>query len=165
MDELLKKISSYNLLNNLLPGAILCFVIRHFIGFGLPSDNIINKLFIYYFFGTIINRVGSILVENIYRKIKPDAFAKYSEYIEASKIDKKIDVLSETNNMYRTFLSLLIVIACVKVYFHIIEHTTMFAKVVPYIVGAILIVIFTLSYGKQTKRIKERVETTLKKKD
>lgn len=162
MNEMLSKLSSYNILNNLLPGAIFCFILKHFIGVDLISESIIDNLFLYYFLGMIISRIGSILVEPLYRKFAPNSFAEYSDYLTASKLERKIDVLSETNNMYRTFLALFIVIAFIKVFYIISEQITGLFEAIPYIVVALLIVLFGIAYRKQILRIKKRVEIVIK---
>ena len=53
MNDLLGKISSYNLLNHLLPGTLLGFLIG--IRYSLnPNTHLITKIFVYYFLGIII---------------------------------------------------------------------------------------------------------------
>ena len=74
MEEIVKsisdKISSYNIFNNLFPGIIFCSVLTNATRFSLATDNILEQLFIWYFTGMIISRIGSIFVESSLKKIK-----------------------------------------------------------------------------------------------
>ena len=110
MNDLLSKISSYNLLNHLLPGALFGYWIESRYSLNSSTD-IITKIFIYYFLGIIIGRIGSLAIFPILKCLKIIKFEDYGAYIEASKADKTIQVLSETNNQYRTLISLLIIIS------------------------------------------------------
>ena len=64
IESLLEKLSSYNLLNNLLPGAIFCYLLKTIVNIDI-SNNIVEDLFVYYFIGMIISRIGSIIIEPI----------------------------------------------------------------------------------------------------
>ena len=116
MEEIIKsiseKISSYNIFNNLFPGIIFCSVLTKATRFCFTSESIIEQLFIWYFTGMIISRIGSVFVESSLKKIKFRkkpylVFADYKEYITASEAKPFIATLSETNNTYRTIIALL----------------------------------------------------------
>ena len=70
LDKFLEKISSYNLLNNLFPGAVFCFLAYKLCGVTLIANSIIESLFVYYFVGMVISRVGSIFIEPVLEKVK-----------------------------------------------------------------------------------------------
>ena len=74
MEEIIKsiseKISSYNIFNNLFPGIIFCSVLTKATRFCFTSESIIEQLFIWYFTGMIISRIGSVFVESSLKKIK-----------------------------------------------------------------------------------------------
>ena len=116
MEEIIKsiseKISSYNIFSNLFPGIIFCSVLTKATRFCFTSESIIEQLFIWYFTGMIISRIGSVFVESSLKKIKFRkkpylVFADYKEYITASEAKPFIATLSETNNTYRTIIALL----------------------------------------------------------
>ena len=105
VDTIIEKFSSYNILNYILPGIVFSIFSNKVFVFSLTSNNILENVFLYYFYGLILSRIGSLVVEPIFKKIKLITFAKYEDYIEAEKKDEKLSVLSESNNMYRTLIS------------------------------------------------------------
>ena len=116
MKELLDKISSYNLFNVLLPGILFAVIAKAFTPYLFIQENIIVGAFVYYFIGSVISRFGSLIIEPLLKKIKFLKFADYKDFVSASKEDPKIDILSETNNMYRTFCSMFVLLLLLKLY-------------------------------------------------
>lgn len=161
MDKLLEKWSSYNLLNNLIPGSVFCFLLQSICSIDILSDSVVENLFIYYFVGMILSRVGSIVIEPIAKKVKLVSYADYNDYILASKVDPKIDILLETNNLYRTIAACGLLIICVKIYIIAERYFQALSYATSYIIAGLLLVIFLLSYRKQTKYIKKRVENAI----
>lgn len=106
MESLLEKISSYNILNNLIPGAVFVFLGKLLDIISLPLDGIVESIFIYYFCGMIISRIGSLVIEGIFERLKWIKYASKAEYVAAVKKDARIESLLETSNMYRTCASL-----------------------------------------------------------
>lgn len=158
MEKCFEKLSSYNFLNNLLPGAIFDLGLKYFVGINLLQNNILDNLFIYYFTGLIISRCGSIIIEPILRKIKFVNFASYNDFLIASKVDSKIDILSETNNTYRTFLSAAILILLIKLGYSLVRQNVLALGLSQYLIVLCLVIMFAISYRKQTSYIKKRVE-------
>ena len=85
----------------------------------------------------------------------------YKSFLKASKFDEKINILSETNNMYRTFVALTITLGLIKVYIVLAKKFDILSIIEPYLIIIILIVVFSVSYRKQVKYIKDRTEVTL----
>ena len=178
MEELLKniteKISSYNILNNLFPGIVFCHIVDQSTRFSFVHDNIFENLFIYYFVGMIISRIGSIFVEKWLRTIKIKnkktknkepllKFAPYDKYVDASENNTFIKTLSETNNIYRTIIAMVILILVVKLYDWFIYDVVqllgeMGNNLVFVMICLIIIILFVYSYKKQTDYIRNRVE-------
>lgn len=158
MEKFMEKISSYNLLNNLLPGATVGYLMKLFIGIDVIQTNIINNLFIYYFLGMVVSRIGSIIIEPICKKIKLLSYADYKSYLVACKNDAKIETLLETNNTYRTFLAGCIFILFIWVYYVAGQQFQLLFDIAPIVTIILLINLFALSYKKQTNYIKLRVE-------
>ena len=92
------------------------------------------------------------------------SYAPKSEYIEATKRDSLIGTLLETNNMYRTFTGLFLVLAIVKVYMAVANYFCISQEIGTWIVLIGLLFLFAGSFCKQTKHIRSRIEAALKKK-
>lgn len=164
MEKLLEKTSSYNLLNNLIPGSVFCFLLPSFCAIDILSNSAVENLFIYYFVGMVLNRVGSIVIEPIAKKVKLVSFADHDDYIIASKIDPKIDVLLETSNLYRTIATGGILIIFVKIFIAVEPYLHVLSCASPYIMAVLLFVIFLLSFRKQTQYINRRVNNVVRNK-
>lgn len=52
MEKFIEKLSSYNLLNNLLPGVVFFYSLKIMFNINLP-EGIFEKFFIYYFIGIL----------------------------------------------------------------------------------------------------------------
>lgn len=126
MEKILEKLDSYNILNNLLPGIVLNFLLERIIGVKIVEGNIIEDLFVFYFMGMVVSRFGSLVIEPICKKIKWVKYADYGEFVKASRKDEKVNVLSEVNNSYRTVFSVCIVVLIAKVYLILISKIRAF---------------------------------------
>lgn len=174
MEETVKffaeKITSYNIFNNLLPGIIFCFALNHTTRFNIGTDSIFENIFIYYFVGMVISRIGSLVIEKLLKKIKIKnkktkaaflIFANYSDYVDASENQETIKILSETNNTYRTLTALFSSLAIVKIY-EIVLHDFLLKiigeNVISILIFVLLAIMFVFSYRKQTSYISKRVE-------
>ena len=158
MTDLLNKISSYNLFNNLLPGILFVVLIKHFVGYNLEQENIFIGLFLYYSIGMTISRISSILIEPLLKFLKFVSFRNYKLFIEASKRDDKLDILVETNNMFRVLFTMLFLALMTKIY-HATENFWNFSITTEkYILLALLCIIYLFSYRKQTSFIKKRID-------
>jgi hypothetical protein len=150
MKEILEKITSYNLFNYLLPGVLFCFIATNICGVSLIQPDLITGAFVYYFIGLVISRFGSLVIEPILKKISFVKFAAYKDFVHVSQKDTKIETLSESNNMYRTFIAMFTLIILCKlfkkwelywVFLHVHENA---------IIVVLLLIMFLLSYRKQT---------------
>ena len=159
MKELIDKISSYNLFNVLLPGILFVTIAEEFTHYSLIQENIVVNAFIYYFIGLLISRFGSLLIEPFLKRIKFLKFADYNDFVSASRFDPKIDILSETNNMYRTFISMLILLLLLKLYEFIESIFTILKEYNLYIFIILLLIMFLYSYKKQTEYITKRIKS------
>lgn len=158
MKELLDKLSSYNIFNYLFPGIVFCYLSNDVTGYQLVSSDIVTGVFFYYLMGLIISRVGSIIIEPLLKKLKIVHFASYSEFIEASKNDPKIEVLSENNNMFRTLISLFFLLIVFKLFFIFETICPLIIEFRWLIISLVLIFLFILGYRKQTNYIVNRIK-------
>lgn len=160
-EEILKKITRYNLFNYLLPGIIFIIFISKTTEFNIielfNQNSIIILLFLAYFIGSIISRIGSLIVEPSLKLIKFIEFAKYKDYLNAVKKDNKIDDLSEENNTYRTYTSLFLIVAIVHIFTFIFEYFLIDLKDIDFILSILFLILFMFSYRKQTSYIRNRV--------
>ena len=162
MKDVLDKISSYNLFNYLLPGVLFTVIASNLTSYSFLQENIIISAFVAYFIGLVISRFGSLILEPFLRKISFLKLAVYASYISASKKDPKVDLLSESNNIYRTFSSMFILILLLKI-FELIELKYPILKGWnPYILIALLLIMFLCSYKKQTEYITKRIKANNK---
>lgn len=175
MEEIIKqftsKLSSYDIFNNLYPGILFCYFSKIILKVNILTDNWFENLFLFYFIGMIISRIGSLIIEPIIKSIKFKkkrlvTFAPYKDYINASRKDSTISILSETNNTYRTLLSCFISIFFLKVFLVIngllIKKGFFFIdENKDWIVLILIIAIFICSYIKQISYVRKRVENVL----
>ena len=171
--SMLEKISSYNILNNFLPGIIFCYMVKFFTSYELDMGNTWENIFIYYFWGLVISRVGSIVIESLLLKItvksKQSKFKEsyikrvsYEEYSRASEKQSFIKILNETNNVYRTMISVFLCVLVIKLYEVISTYIYNFVgrigliEDIMFLFGGMLL--FIMSYKKQTDYIRKRVQ-------
>lgn len=157
MDKIIEKMDSYNIFNYLLPGALFNYLFKQFFDMELVQGNIVENLFVYYFLGMIVSRIGSIFIEPICKKIKWVKYADYGEYVKALEKDDMVKLLSEVNNTYRTLLSGGIVLIAIKMYFCISEKLKISNDIDIILATIFVVVLFGFSYRKQTKYVIDRV--------
>lgn len=157
MSELLNKISSYNFFNYLLPGIVFSELVNKFSSFSFKNNDIIIYLFICYFLGLILSRIGSIMIEPIYKKINIIKYAPYSEYLKAKDKDNGINILMEQNNLYRTLCGIPILLFIFKLYDFFIYKMKGFEQWSWLIINILLLIIFSFAFHKQTKYITNRI--------
>lgn len=164
MEDLIKsilgKVSSYQLFNYTFTGGIFLYLLELFFQYDLFSQKLIIVALISYYAGLVISRVGSLIIEPLLKWIKFIKFADYPDFIKASKKDKKLEVLSSENNMYRTFCAIFIVLLCTKLYEYIAITFDIPNNVSMLIFILSQFVLFLFSYRKQTSYVRKRVEIT-----
>jgi len=158
MKDIFDKLSSYNIFNYLFPGVIFVFILNWTTKYILIQDNFLIGLFVYYFIGLVISRFGSLVVEPCLRKISFLNFVDYKQFIVAANKDDKIELLSETNNMYRTISSMFIMLILFKFYKLFESKYIFLLNYRTRIIILSLTIMFLLSYKKQTKYITKRIE-------
>ena len=164
MKDLLDKLSSYNIFNYLLPGTIFVGLGAQLTSYSLIQENILIGLFLYYFIGLIISRLGSLILEPLFEKFVK--FATYEDYVKASKLDPKIEIFSEQNNMYRSLCILSIALILLKIYDLIWGSQSLDNVAIIFIFLIGLLVLFLFSYKKQTEKyVVKRVKIALEKEE
>ena len=160
--KLLEKISSYQFLNNLIPGALFCVLLPFLTRYDLMGENVWFNLVIVYFCGIVISRFGSIVIENILKWIHAVKFEPYHNYLEASEKDPFIKTLSMENNMYRTFISLFVLLFLAKLSDYIASKWAFWDENISWILCVLLLALCIGAYIKQTHFIVERIKKQIK---
>jgi hypothetical protein len=158
MKDLLDKLSSYNVFNYLLPGILFAVFASRLTIYTLIQHDIVLGIFVYYFLGLVISRFGSLIIEPLFKKTGFVEFAPYADFVSASKKDDAINILSEANNMYRTLCSVFILLLLLLGYQWLQLHIPGLGQWNPYIATVLLILMFLLSYRKQTDYVKKRIK-------
>ena len=155
------KFSIYQYLNFILTGLIFsgCTIvvfsknvdditlIKNISGLSLGIETIIVFIMIgiIYELGFIINRIGSILIEPIYKKLHFVKFNDdYKRFNEAKKDYPILDVLSREYALSRTQISLYLILAILS----IIKHQWILL-----IIFLLLVLLFSISMFKHSKKI------------
>jgi hypothetical protein len=162
MEDLLKKVSQYQLFNFLMSGAVLVAALSKTTDIHLGSDDVILSFFLYYFVGLVISRVGSLVVEPTLKLLRVIKYLPYTDYVQAAQLDAKLDTLSQENNTYRTLIATFLMF----IGFYLLDkhaHSLLSGKSSVVIVGgaALLILLFAFAYHKQTKYITKRINKAL----
>ncbi|MCP5534780.1 MAG: hypothetical protein H7A51_00925 [Akkermansiaceae bacterium] len=158
MEELLKKITSYNILNNLLPGVVLVAAFPDSEISKFCTSNSFFGAIICYVTGVVVSRIGSLLLEPALKKIAKHE--PYADFIAASTKDPKIAELSETNNTFRTLASTgicymaIVGMSAADSNWSLLSTYPVTTKIV---CAALLSGLFVFSYRKQTDYICKRV--------
>jgi len=158
MKEFVDKLSSYNLFNYLLPGILFGVFAERLTSYRIIQDNIVVTLFLCYFIGMCVSRIGSLILEPILKATSFVRFAPYAEFVEASRKDPKLEILSEANNTYRTLLSLFVSLLLLTLFdagmrrLQIPQHVSTIALCL------LLALLFAWSYRKQTTYITNRIK-------
>lgn len=160
--KLLDKISSYQIFNYLFPGVIFIEGVEIMKIISFPDDILIFRFFLYYIAGMILSRIGSVIIEKIYKKFCWVIYANYKNYLSALKKDEKLDILVMENNTYRTLIAtflVLLLLYCLSQFswFSIFNNSTW--STIVFIV--LLIILFSFSFAKQTSFIRKRTHNDL----
>lgn len=154
----LGRISNYNLLTNLIPGAILCVLLKYLVGYDFMNVGALELLVIFYFVGMVNGRIGSLIVEWFLKKIHLVTFREHKLFVAAEQKDKKIVSLTETNNMYRSMISVAFTAIVIKLYHVGVDLNWDFGNVTDWVVLGAMLVLFAIAYRKQTKYIVSRID-------
>ena len=154
----LGRVSNYNLLNNLIPGAILCVLLKYLVGYDLMSVGTLELLVIFYFVGMVNGRIGSLIVEAFLKKVHFVTFRDHKQFVAAEQKDKKVVYLSETNNMYRAMISVAFTAIVAKLYHVGVDLHWDWGNITEWVVLVTMLVLFACAYRKQTNYIVSRID-------
>ena len=158
MKEIIDKLTSYNIFNYLLPGIVFVVLAGKLTRYSLVQPDIVLGAFLYYFIGLVISRIGSLVIEPILKKLSFVKFAAYKDFVCSAKTDPKLEILSESNNSYRTLSAMFLLLIALKVYGKISGYLPRLAKWDAEVLVFLLFLMFLFAYRKQTRYITQRVE-------
>jgi hypothetical protein len=164
MNDLLNKISSYNIFNYLFPGTLFAVLADKLTTYSFIQDDVLIGAFVYYFLGLVISRFGSLVIEPILKKLGIIKFSDYKDYLNACLDDNKIELFSEVNNTYRTLTSMFIILVLLKIYENLEVRIGLLVNYQYFILILLLFLMFLLSYRKQTSYITKRIDNFKNKK-
>lgn len=156
MEKFIEKISSYNIFNNLFPGTILGVALEFILKIPFSTLHILVELFVFYFIGMVISRIGSLVVEPLLKQVRFVKFTSYHDFVEASKKDDKIITFSETANMFRTVIVLCVAFMALVVFKLSINASCSWWGAL--VGSSALLGLFLFSYKKQVSYIVKRIE-------
>lgn len=160
MKEIIDKLSSYNIFNYLFPGVVFSILATKYTDLNLAFDNLFLGAFAYYFTGLVISRFGSVFIEPLLKFARIVKFAEYKDFVTISKSDNKLEILSETNNMYRTLVSMFTLLFLTLGFQHLAAKWEFLRNNQEIIFLALLFLLFLLSYRKQTNYITKRIKAS-----
>lgn len=158
------KLSQYNFLTNILPGTVLCVILKYLVGYDLIPDDYYQAGIVFYFVGMVNSRVGSLVIEPILKAISWVKFAPYSEFLRAEKEDAKLTILSQENNVFRSYISLMFISIWGYIYKNCSLDLRLSLNNESLVLIVILFVLFLFAYKKQTSFVRKRVENIIKNK-
>lgn len=161
MNDLLGKISSYNLFNYLFSGVLFVALTATFTSYSFVQEDLVIGVFVYYFIGLVVSRLGSLIVEPALKFVSFVKFTSYQDFVVASKKDSSLDVLSEVNNMYRTLVSVCAGVLILMLYESIKTKLMWTQGLETWALLVFLLVIFLFAYRKQTAYITKRIKANL----
>lgn len=164
MEKLINNFSKYHIIETLIPGFIFIILFNLLIN-DVGNGDLLDMTILAYFIGIVISRVSSICTKELLFKLTKEEGIKYSQYIKAAKIDKKIEVLSTDKNLYRN----LVTVCLLLLFFKIIQTISFIKNVnVDFIIILLLvflIILFSISFIKMNSKIVERANIAISKND
>lgn len=156
MEVLLEKLNSFHILTNLIPGTVFCAVFNNLLFNIFPNGESVADYFIFYSIGIIIGRIGSLIIEPICRKTKILDHIPYNRFLLAEKEDIKIEALSETNFLYRSLLTVFILLIILFLLKKTCYNFIFLCEWRNIVLCICLSILFFFSFKKQTQYIVNR---------
>jgi hypothetical protein len=162
LTKLIEKLSSYQFLNYLIPGSIFCVLLKHLVGYDIIHFSMVENVIICYFVGMVNSRLGSLILYPILKKTKFIKEAEYPDFVAAEKKDSKVIILSDINNVFRSFANVMLLLLCSLGIKNIDCISNFVVGNINWIAIISLFILFLFSVRKQTKFVRNRVEANIK---
>lgn len=169
METILTKLSEtfsrYEILNNLIPGSALCFILSY-MGYPILDYSVGACIVICYLVGLINSRFSSLVVEGICRKTKLVKWREYEQYNLAKKERPFLESILESANMYRSFLSVFFISLIAYGVQKILSKCAFIQRYDLWILLSLLFLLFLFSYRKQVNNyVVKNIDEVQKKHD
>ena len=158
LTKLIEKLSSYQILNYLIPGSVFCVLLKHLVEYDIIHFSMVENVIICYFVGMVNSRLGSLILYPILKKTKFIKEAEYPDFVAAEKKDSKVTILSDINNVFRSFTNVMLLLLCSLGIKNIDCISNFVIGNIDWIAIISLFIIFLFSVRKQTKFVRNRVE-------
>jgi hypothetical protein len=158
VNEILSKISSYNIFNYLFPGAVFMVASERLGIVKMPDLDIVTKLLVYYSVGLMISRIGSLVLEPVLRWTKIVTYSDYDAYIIASERDKKIEAFIEASNTLRTIAAGAMCLMIAWLISGYLQGTEFAVRWGNEVTIAFFFILFVLAHRKQSSYVFKRVQ-------
>jgi len=165
METFLNKLSDYLVIQTIIPGALIAYISSALLGVDFLSHNPLYDFFVVFILGLIASRIGSLIIEPLYKKFNFIPFRKHSLFIDAEKKDNKITKLLESNNLYRSIIGSLLFLMAEKVFLCLLGRYTWLQKNSFCFITLFLVVLYSVSYKKQSGYIVSRIDKAIEEKD
>ena len=165
MKAILEKLSAYHIFSYLLTGLLFVSLGERLTSFSLIQRSWIVGIVLYYFIGLVISRVGSLIVKPLLERIGFVKEVPYADYVEASRSDSRIDILSARNNLFRTLCAMVMMLIGLKIGEKVVGVLPWGADVYDFIMLVGLFVLFLFSYRKQAQDVVRRVRYVRKERE
>lgn len=100
--------SAYDFITTFVPGAVFAAIVSVGSRSEITSDDIVLGAALYFFYGVVASRIGSLIVQPILEITRFLKAGDYDKFIIAEKADSKIQALLEARNFYRSLLTALL---------------------------------------------------------
>lgn len=158
LTKLIEKLSSYQILNYLIPGSVFCVLLKHLVGYDIVHFSMVENVIICYFVGMVNSRLGSLILYPILKKTKFIKEVEYPDFVAAEKKDSKVTILSDINNVFRSFANVMLLLLCALCIKNIDCISNFLIGNINWIAIISLFILFLFSIRKQTKFVRDRVE-------
>ena len=178
MDNLFKQLSSYHILNFVIPGGSYIYLLNKVLIPNILSEDWLLNGIIFYIVGLIISRIGSVIIAPKVNKIleypriikvfrlETDYINKttYEEYIKKKKKDTTISDFVTMKNMFRSMISVCFCMFFSIMAYHLINWTCFFSKKNIIVCTSMVLIglLFLFSYEKQGVYIQKRIKNNKK---
>lgn len=149
LTKLLEKVSHYEIVNNLIPGAALCFILSY-IGYPILDHDFGKCVIVCYLMGVVNSRFSSLFVEWLFRKSHFIEWRNYDLYCRAKKEKPFVGTLLEIANMYRAFVSVFIISLAAYGLMLLSGKWLWLSQNSTWVLLVLALVLFAFSYRKQT---------------
>ena len=160
IEKVLEMLSVYDILNNIIPGAIFIVSVEKLTNVHIQTGDLIFDLALCYFIGLTIGRFGSLVVEGCLKWAGIFNPVSYKEYVKAEAKSKSVRRLLTIGNMYRTYIAVSLWLAFTVVICSFSMETERCAWIKSCIIAFmcfLLTILFSCAFIKQSRYLVQRV--------